>query len=219
LSLPFLPRELTKSPFFPIHPGAYMKSDQQSLFSGSAVLAAILLFAGLFFRVLRVYLAPETLPNFSPLMAAALCGAVFIPGVAGLVISVVALLISDALLNLHYGAPLLSAQMLWTLPCYLIAVGFGWILRERGAGLWPILGGTLMASLLFYLVTNTGSWLGLAAYPQNFAGWVQAMTTGLPGYPPTWSFLRNSLLGDLLFAALFVALEQAVAPRKVAVIV
>jgi hypothetical protein len=44
------------------------------------------------------------------------------------------------------------------------------------------------------------------------------MTTGLPGYPPTWSFLRNSLLGDLLFASLFVAVEQALAQRKAAVI-
>jgi hypothetical protein len=141
-------------------------------------------------------------------MAAALCGAVFIPGWMGLVVPVVALLVSDAALNLHYGAPIISTQLLWTLPCYLMAVGLGWRLRERGARLLPILGGTLAASVIFYLVTNTGSWLGLAAYPQNFAGWIQAMTTGLPGYPPTWTFLRNSLIGDLLFAGFFVALEN-----------
>jgi len=174
----------------------------------TSLLALILLLAGVFFRVIRVDLAPETLPNFSPLMAAALCGAVFIPGWVGLVVPVVALLVSDAALNLHYGAPLISTQLLWTLPCYLMAVGIGWRLRERGARLLPILGGTLAASVIFYLVTNTGSWLGLAAYPQNFAGWVQAMTIWLPGYPPTWTFLRNSLIGDLLFAGFFVALEN-----------
>jgi hypothetical protein len=168
----------------------------------------LLLFAGLFFRVLRVDLAPEALPNFSPLMASALCGAVFIHGVAGLVIPVAALVISDALLNLHYGVPVVSVQLLWTLPCYLIAVGLGWMLRERRAGLWPILGGTLAASVIFYLVTNTGSWLLLSGYSRSFEGWVQAMTIGLPGYPPTWSFLRNSLTGDLLFAAFFVAVEH-----------
>lgn len=175
----------------------------------------VLLTAGAFFRVLRVDLSPETLPNFSPLMAAALCGAVFIPGMAGLVIPVGALLISDALLNLHYGAALVSSQLFWTLPCYLIAVGFGWILRGHRTGLWPILGGTLAASVIFYLVTNTGSWLMIPGYSLSFAGWVQAMTTGLPGYPPTWSFLRNSLAGDLLFAAFFVAMEQALSRRKV----
>lgn len=195
-----------------------MTSDLQTTFSRSAILAMLLLFAGLFFRVLRVELAPEALPNFSPLMASALCGAVFIPGVAGLVIPVAALVISDALLNLHYGVPVVSVQLLWTLPCYLVAVGLGWMLRERRAGFWPILGGTLSASVIFYLVTNTGSWLGLPTYPQNFAGWVQAMTTGLPGYPPTWSFLRNSLTGDLLFAAFFVAMERTLLQRRVSVV-
>jgi hypothetical protein len=175
----------------------------------TSLLALILLLAGVFFRVIRVDLAPETLPNFSPLMAAALCGAVFIPGVLGLLLPVAALLLSDAALNLHYEIPLRSVQLLWTLPCYLMAVGIGWVLRERGAGLWQILGGTLAASVIFYLVTNTGSWLGLAAYPQSFAGWLQAMTTGLPGYLPTWTFFRNSLAGDLLFAGFFVALEYS----------
>jgi len=192
-----------------------MSSEHHPLLSRGTLLAMILLCAGTFFRVIRADLAPEALPNFSPLMAAALCGALFLPGVIGLVLPIVALLLSDTLLNFHDGAPLVSAQLLWTLPCYLIAVGFGWMLRERRAGLWPILGGTLAASVIFYLVTNTGSWLGLAAYPQNFAGWVQALTTGLPGYPPTWSFLRNSLIGDLLFASFFVALERVFVKNRV----
>ena len=191
-----------------------MKSEQSSDLSRTVVPANMLLLAGTIFRVLRVDLAPQTLPNFSPLMAAALCGAVFIPGWLGLVVPVAALLISDALLNLHYGVPLISSQLLWTLPGYLIAVGLGWMIRERRSGLLPILAGTLIASLAFYLITNTGSWLGLSAYSQNFAGWIQSLTTGLPGYAPTWSFFRNSLVSDLLFAAFFVAIERGLATRK-----
>lgn len=175
--------------------------------------ALLLLLLGTFFRVFRVEVAPEVLPNFSPLMASALCGALFLPGVIGLVVPVAALAISDVVLNLHYGAPLLSSQLLWTLPGYLVAVAIGWSLRGR-TGLIPVLGGTLAASVFFYVVTNTGSWLGLTAYPQTFAGWVQALTVGLPGYPPTWTFFRNSLAGDLLFAAFFVLMEQVLAQRK-----
>ena len=185
-----------------------MKSEQTSHLSSTVVPVIILLLAGTFFRVLRVDLAPQTLPNFSPLMAAALCGAVFIPGWLGLVVPVAALLISDALLNLHYGVPVISSQLLWTLPSYLIAVGLGWMIREHCGGLLPVLAGTLLSSVAFYLITNTGSWLGLAAYPQTCAGWIQSMTTGLPGYPPTWTFFRNSLVSDLLFAALFVVMER-----------
>jgi len=191
-----------------------MKSEQPSDLFRTVVPAVVLLLAGIFFRVLRVDLAPQTLPNFSPLMAAALCGAVFIPGWLGLVVPVTALMVSDALLNLHYGVPLISPQLLWTLPGYLMAVGLGWMIRERRGGLLPILAGTLIASLAFYLITNTGSWLGLAAYPQNFAGWIQSLTIGLPGYAPTWSFFRNSLVSDLLFAAFFVAVERGLATRK-----
>ncbi len=31
----------------------------------------------------------------------------------------------------------------------------------------------------------------------------QALFTGLPGYPPSWEFFRNTLLGGGLFTALF----------------
>ena len=190
----------------------------RSLYSLTAMyVALLLLLLGTFFRVFRVEVAPEVLPNFSPLMASALCGALFLPGVIGLVVPVAALAISDVVLNLHYGAPLLSSQLLWTLPGYLVAVAIGWSLRGR-TGLIPVLGGTLAASVFFYVVTNTGSWLGLTAYPQTFAGWVQALTVGLPGYPPTWTFFRNSLAGDLLFAAFFVVMEQALPQRKAPVI-
>jgi hypothetical protein len=183
----------------------------------SIVLALSLLLLGIFFRVLRADLAPEMLPNFAPLMAAALCGALYLPGWIGLALPLAALLLSDAMLNLHLGEPLLSSQILWTLPCYLMAVGLGWNLRGKAHGLLPVLGSTLAASVIFYLVTNTGSWLGLAGYPQTFAGWAQAMTTGLPGFPPTWTFFRNSLAGDLLFAACFVLLERGVARQRMAV--
>lgn len=192
-----------------------MTSNRFSTPSLTGLVAALaLLILGTFFRVIRVEVAPEVLPNFSPLMASALCGALFLPGWIGLVIPVAALVLSDVVLNAHYGAPIFSAQLLWTLPGYLVAVALGWSLRGR-SGLLPVLGGTLAASLFFYLVTNTGSWLGLTSYPQNFSGWVQALTVGLPGYPPTWSFLRNSLAGDLLFAAFFVVMERALSPRKV----
>ena len=177
-------------------------------------LPVILLLSGTFFRVVRADIAPGILPNFSPLMAAALCGAVFLPGWLGLALPMASLLVSDALLNLHYGAPVVSAQLLWTLPCYLVAVGLGWMLRGRSPGLLPVLGGTFAASVLFYLITNTGAWLGLSDYPQTVAGWMQALTTGLPGYPPTWHFFRNALIGDLLFASVLVLLERALTPVR-----
>ena len=65
---------------------------------------------------------------------------------------------------------------------------------------------SLAASLIFYVVTNTFSWLSDPGYAKNFAGLIQSLTTGLPQYSatPTWMFFRNSLLSDLFFTAIFV---------------
>jgi hypothetical protein len=41
---------------------------------------------------------------------------------------------------------------------------------------------------------------------KNIAGFIQAQTLGLPAYSstPTWMFLRNSMISDLIFTSLFV---------------
>ncbi len=63
---------------------------------------------------------------------------------------------------------------------------------------------SVLASLSFSIITNTGSWLTDAGYAKTFAGWSQALITGLPGYAPTWTFFRSTFVSDLLFTALFV---------------
>ena len=67
-----------------------------------------------------------------------------------------------------------------------------------------LLPASILGSLIFYVVTNTGSWIIEPAYAKTLAGWAQALTTGLPGYPPTWTFFRSTLISDLLFTALFI---------------
>ena len=62
----------------------------------------------------------------------------------------------------------------------------------------------MLGALLFYLISNTASWLQLPGYAKTFAGWIQALTVGLPGFPPTWTFLLKTLLSGGLFASLFV---------------
>ena len=68
---------------------------------------------------------------------------------------------------------------------------------------WALVGGSLLGSAIFYLITNFASWLYLA-YAKTLAGLIQALTGGFPGYPPTWEFFRNTLMSGGLFAGLFV---------------
>jgi hypothetical protein len=51
-------------------------------------------------------------------------------------------------------------------------------------------------------------------YAKTLAGWLQALTSGIPGYPPTWTFFRNTLLSGGLFTGLFAgALKLTEAPE------
>ncbi len=144
------------------------------------------------------------LHNFSPLAAIALCGAIYFPRRVAILAPLVAFLVSDLILNASYGVPLLSVRML---PEYLalgLSAALGWKLRANPRPA-RIFGASLLGSIAFYVITNTGDWLADPGYAKNAAGWVQALTTGLPGFPPTITFFRNTVASDLLFTAMFVA--------------
>ncbi len=142
--------------------------------------------------------------NFAPMAAIALCAAVYFPAKYKFTVPMIALLISDVVLNFHYGFSMASPFVVSHYLGFAIVGGLGLLLRNR-ASLKILLPATIGASLIFYLVTNSVSWLYDPGYARNAAGWVQALTTGLPAYSatPTWMFFRNSLVSDLLFTALF----------------
>ncbi|HEV7867543.1 MAG TPA: DUF6580 family putative transport protein [Chthoniobacteraceae bacterium] len=140
--------------------------------------------------------------NFSPLAAVALCGAIYFPKRVALAFPLLALFVSDLILNAHYAAPLLSWDILPRYAALGLTAGFGWLLRDNARpGL--VLAASAAGSTAFFLITNTGAWLGEPRYGGDLVGWTQAMTTGLPGYPSTLLFFRNTLLSDLSFSALF----------------
>ena len=166
----------------------------------------------------------QWLHNFSPFAAIALCGAIYFPRRIAILAPLAAFFVSDLILNAHYLATphvtsIVSVRMI---PEYLalgLSVALGWKLRANPkAGL--ILGASLLGSIAFYGITNTGDWLLEPLYAKTFAGWVQALTTGLPGYPPTIAFFRNTVVSDLLFTAIFIACmawrPRASAPEQVA---
>lgn len=69
--------------------------------------------------------------------------------------------------------------------------------------------GGLLSAVLFYLITNTAAWLQNPAYAKTLADWLRALTTGMSGWPETWTFFRNTLLSGGLFAGLISAALQA----------
>lgn len=176
--------------------------------------AILLLTGATLFRCLRPWVGgPE---NFAPMAALALCGGLYLPRPWSWVGPLLALLVSDAVLNLHYGVGLWTGSTLVASVAYLLIAGLGSFLsRQPSWGRW--LAGSVAASLIFYLLTNTQAWWFLPGYDKSWTGWVQALTHGLPGFPPTWTFLRNSVISDLLFVALFVAGVEGWVRRSISI--
>lgn len=71
-----------------------------------------------------------------------------------------------------------------------------------------LLGGSLGGAGIFYFVTNSLSWLTDGQYAKTFGGFTQALWTGIPSYPPTWTFFRNDALATVLFMAILVVLDR-----------
>lgn len=167
---------------------------------GNILLPAV--FVGLF-ALSRI---PGVLPqNFSMAYALAFCAGVYFARGMAWWLPLGVILITDVLLNVfYYHVAVVDAYLLIKL---VMLAGFVALGRRFKPGMpwWKLLGGGLLGAILFYLVTNTASWLHDPGYSKTLAGWWQALTTGLPGFPPTWMFFRNTMLGSGLFIGAFVA--------------
>ena len=145
--------------------------------------------------------------NFSPMAAVVLCGAIFFPRKWAVLIPLLALLITDLALNLHAGLAPFTSNTVALLVSFAIVFWIGISLRKSGGGkkLGPILLGSVAGTLIFYTITNSSVWLmsSSSVYPRTIEGWIQCMTVGTPGFPPSYLFLRNSLVGDLFFTGFF----------------
>jgi hypothetical protein len=170
--------------------------------------ALLLVFSAVAYRVttgLLIHSGTNWLCNFAPLAAIALCSAAYLPNKYKFTVPLLTLFISDVIINLSYGAPLFDPQILVRYVALALVGSIGVLLQNR-ASLKTLLPASIVGSTLFYVITNTFSWLSDPGYARNLAGLIQSLTVGLPQYSatPTWMFFRNSLISDLMFTCLFV---------------
>jgi hypothetical protein len=175
--------------------------------------ALILIFSAIAYRIVTGLFAQSGsigLLNFAPLAAIALCAAAYFPRKYKFTVPMIALLISDVVLNIHYGFSLLSPFVLSHYLGFALVGCLGLLLQNRRS-MKTLLPASIAGSLIFYIVTNSVSWLFDPGYVKNFAGLFQALTIGLPQFSatPTWMFFRNSLVSDLIFTGLFVVCMNA----------
>ncbi|MCB0585867.1 MAG: hypothetical protein KDD06_11155 [Phaeodactylibacter sp.] len=140
--------------------------------------------------------------NFTPIGAMGLFGAAHLSRkYLAFVIPFLAMWFSDLLLNNliyarlypdFYGDGFVWFGNLWVYASFAAIVGLGMVLLRR-VRITNLLAASLLASALFFLVTNFGSWLADPRYPRTVAGLLAAYGAGVP-------FFWNTLLGDLFYA-------------------
>lgn len=127
-------------------------------------------------------------PNFAPITAVALfSGAYFINKKFAYTIPIIAMFLTDAILGFH-------SMMIAVYASFILIVFLGSVMLKKKKAL-NVLGATLIASVVFFLITNFSVWLMGTMYPKTFAGIIECYTAAIP-------FFNNSLIGDLFFASI-----------------
>lgn len=164
---------------------------------------------------------PPELGTLSAAYAICFCAGVYFSKAIAWWLPLLTLFISDVALNLfYYDTPAVGddtkykwVYMLPNYVMYLALVGLG-RMHSRKSAWWRLVFGGVGGAFLFFVVTNTIAWLQNPDYPKTLDGWIRAMTTGIPGFPPPWLFLRNTLLSGGLFTGLFAAAMKLTASSE-----
>jgi len=156
-------------------------------------------------------------PNFTAiasmgLFAGALMGGKYLR----FVIPFAALFISDLIINntiyasFYDGFVLWRPGFLWVYAPMLLMAGFAPFLLKH-LNVKTILGSTIAASFVFFIISNLGVWLTDAMYPINFSGLMACYAAALP-------FFLNTLIGSLFYSSAFFGIYALATKYKPALI-
>ena len=145
-----------------------------------AILAAIVAAA-----TLRLVPHP---PNFTPIGAMALFSGAYLTRRGwAFAAPLGAMLLSDAVLGFHAGMPFVYGSV-------TLIVLIGWFALKQPSS-FRVVGAALASSVLFFVVTNFGTWAVSGMYPMTLAGLASCYVAAIP-------FFQNTVAGDLFYAAL-----------------
>ncbi len=147
--------------------------------------AFLLIVLGLFSRLL-----PHP-ANFAPIAGIALFAGIYLPKKWALIIPLTAVVLSDIVLGSY------QWQIMLTVYLAFIVTGLIGLAIKNNKKFHAVLGGTLIASIIFFITTNWAVWAFGTMYPHSLNGLLQSYVMALP-------FFRNSLLGDLFYVGVLV---------------
>lgn len=157
---------------------AYIKDNKTKFVTVAIVAAAI------------SRLLPHPL-NFTPIGAMALFGGTYIKDKKkAFIIPFAAMLLSDILLQIINGTGFHST-MIWVYGSFALITCLGFYLRKL-VQRQTVMVCSLVGSLIFFFVTNFGTWATQSLYPKTGAGLIECYIQAIP-------FFGGTIMGDLFF--------------------
>lgn len=140
-------------------------------------------------------------PNFTPIGSMALFGAAYFSRkYLAFLVPILAFWVSDlALNNVVYAAYFetfswFSPALLWSCAAMVLIVVIGRHFLKK-INMTTLIGSSLLASVVFFLLSNFGVWASGTMYPMNFGGLMACFAAGIP-------FFGNTVAGNLVYTAL-----------------
>lgn len=155
----------------------------------------LIVFALLSFGVITRML--PHLPNATPLTAIAFASSLYLDKRWSVVLPIATLFLSDVTIGFY------DWKIMASVYGSFVLIGLcSWIIKKYPA---PLTVGIVVvsSSILFFLVTNFAVWLFSPWYVKSIAGLLYSYELGIP-------FLRNMLIGDVLYTTGLVAFFETV---------
>jgi hypothetical protein len=122
--------------------------------------------------------------NFTPILAVGVfAGFYFRNFILSLFIVISSMFIGDLVIGLHN-------TMIFTYSSLILAVAIGLLIKKLNFK--AVLFGGLSSSVVFFIVTNFGSWLTLEMYEKNLSGLLQSYFMAIP-------FFHNTLISTIIY--------------------
>lgn len=142
------------------------------------------------------------IPNFAPIAAIALFGAVYLDKKQALLLPIAAMFIADSLIGFY------NPWLMIAVYGSFLTIGLIGLYVRKHKNVPNIIAASLTGSVLFFLITNFAMWavqpyMTQAIYPQTIQGLIDCYTMGLP-------FFRNTLAGDIFYTGIMFGAMEAV---------
>jgi len=144
--------------------------------------------------LLTLGIATRFLPhpaNFTAIGAIALFGGLYLPKKWAILAPITLMLVSDIFIGFY------SWQIMLSVYAGFVVMGLIGLQVRKNKKFSTVLGGTILGSILFFLLTNFAVWVFGTMYTHNLAGLMQSYYMAIP-------FFKNSLMANLLYTGILV---------------